>query len=52
MVWIHHRFSAFVERPFYRHDMPGQPTSLKHVVVDTTLSEKNIRFPTDSHCYN
>ena len=27
-------------------------TSLKRVVVDTTVQEKNIRFPTDSHLYN
>ena len=28
------------------------PTSLKHVVVDTTVQEKNIAFPTDSKFYN
>ena len=28
------------------------PTSLKRVVVDTTVQEKNIAFPTDSKLYN
>jgi IS5 family transposase len=29
-----------------------QPSSLKRVVVDTTVQEKNISFPTDSKLYN
>ena len=28
------------------------PSSLKRVVVDTTVQEKNIAFPTDSKLYN
>ncbi len=29
-----------------------KPSSLKRVVIDTTVQEKNIRFPTDSHLQN
>ena len=42
----------FCGEEFFQHKLPCHPTSLKRVVVDTTVQEKNIAFPTDSKLYN